>query len=89
MENIAKKLNYMGEVFKYSHAKNNILIYINQPHYYYEDWTVDGGILIVEYIPSSENDKYVVLHYLSVYQNTAHIEYNDISEKDKIAVPCE
>ena len=49
--NYAKLLQYRGEIYTYSHSKGNVLIYIIQPHHYYEDWREDDGILVVKYKP--------------------------------------
>ena len=46
--NYAQFLEYMNEIYTYSHSKGNVLIYIIQPQYYYEDWQEDSGILIIK-----------------------------------------
>lgn len=86
-ENIAKKLEYRGDVYKYSHSKKNILIYVKQPAHYYDDWEEDGGILVVEYRPEVNNHKYIVIHSLMISYNNGHISHQDISHYDKIATP--
>ena len=35
--NYAQFLEYMNEIYTYSYSKGNVLIYIIQPQYYYED----------------------------------------------------
>ena len=76
MDKVAKHIKYMGEVFEYSHSKKNILTYISQPFYQYDDWCEDGGVLVVEYRPNINNHKYLVLHYLTVSQRTGHIKHS-------------
>lgn len=86
-EDIAKKLEYRGEVYKYSHSKKNILIYVQQPAHYYDDWEEDGGILVVEYRPKTNNHQYIVIHSLRVSYINGYISHEDISNFDKIAKP--
>lgn len=79
MEEFAKKLEFLGEIYEYSHAKKNVLTYISQPHCYYSDWEEDGGILVVQYRPEKKGkDKYYVLHQIVVTTN-GRIIHNDIS----------
>lgn len=86
METIAKTLRYLGSAYEYSHAKDNILVYVDQPYYYYEDWQGDGGILVVKYRPECKSGKYFVLHCMRVYLS-GRIEHINISDKNKIAEP--
>lgn len=85
MDSIAKKLSFLGDTYKYSHSKDNVLIYTLEPEYYYDDWQEDGGILVVKYRPDikSEKDRYFVLHHIIVTLNGSII-HNNISEHDKI-----
>lgn len=87
METIAKALKYRGDVYTYSHAKDNVLIYVIQPSYHYEDWQDDGGILVVKYRPECKSGKYYVLHYMEVSLNNGRINHVDISKENKIAEP--
>ncbi len=82
---VAKLLKYQGELYEYSHAKGNILVYVSQPYQYYEDWASDGGILIVKYRPNVKFQEYLVLHKMVINVYTAKIEHVDISKDDKIA----
>ena len=86
-DKVEEILVYRGRNYKYSHSKKNILIYISQPEHYYDDWEEDGGILVVEYRPDkkNKNDRYFVLHQLSVYSHNGHIEHLDISGCDRMA----
>ena len=83
----AEKLTYQGEVYNYSHSKGNVLIYISQPTYYYEDWIEDGGILVVKYRPNNKNGQYYVLHKINVSEGTGHISHQNITKQDRIAKP--
>ena len=87
METVAKGLKYLGNVYEYSHAKGNILVYVNQPCYYYEDWQEDGGILVVKYRPECKNGKYLVLHCMRVNLRGGGITHINISKENKIAEP--
>lgn len=87
MNNIAKKLSYRGNIYEYSHSKNNIMVYISQPTYHYDDWIDNGGIIVVEYRPNVNNHRYIVLHELSVNCDGGHITHNNISNYSKIAEP--
>lgn len=82
---IAKQLKYQGQLYEYSHIKNNIAVYITQPEYHYSDWVEDGSILIVKYNPN--NHQYIVLHKLNVFEDTGYIEHINISNQSKIAEP--
>ena len=86
-DTVAQKLEYRGEVYTYSHCKKNILIYIRQPKHYYDDWEEDGGILVVEYRPETNNHQYIVLHCMRVCYNNGYIDQENISGHDKIATP--
>ena len=86
---VARFIRYGGCVFEYSHAKHNILTYIMQPAYYYDDWQDDGGLLVVEYHPERKGHEYLVLHYIGVNQRNGYISHNNISKRDKIAKPVE
>ena len=69
MENkVAKQLVYQNTIYDYSHAKNNVLVYITQPKHYYDDFEEDGGILIVKYNPGTNNNNYTVLHKIRISQ---------------------
>ena len=83
----AEKLTYLGTTYKYSHSKGNVLIYVSQPAYYYEDWVENGGILVVQYRPNTKNNQYYVLHQLSVCEGTGHITHLNITKQDRIAKP--
>lgn len=88
MEKVAKYLKYGGYVYEYSHAKKNILTYISQPYYKFDDWREDGGILVVQYRPNMfVKHRYLVLHCLTVYEGSGRIKHEDISKESKIAVP--
>ena len=90
MEKVAKNLRYNGEYYTFSHAKRNILIYVSQPYYKYEDWYCDGGILVVLYRPEyNGKHKYVVLHQMDVSVRNGNISHRDISKLDKIPEICE
>lgn len=79
MEEFAKKLEFLGEIYEYSHAKKNVLTYISQPIVHYSDWEENGGILIVQYRPEKKGkDKYYVLHQI-VVTTYGKIIHNDIS----------
>lgn len=88
MNTIAKKLKFRGNVYEYSHAKDNILTYISQPYHYYDDWEEDGGILVVKYrnVTNEKDikDKYVVLHEMRVSYGSGYISEEDISNLNKI-----
>ena len=86
METIAKKLEYNGEYYKFSHAKKNILTYIKQPHSYLYDYE-NGGIIVVMYRPNVRGHKYLVLHKFRIYIRDAVIEPINISKQNKIANP--
>ena len=88
MNEYAKKLTYQGKTYAYSHSKGNVLIYISQPAYYYEDWTEDGGILVVRFTPNTKNNPYYVLHMLNISEGTGHIYHQNLKKKDRIAKPC-
>ena len=83
--NYAQFLEYMNEIYTYSHSKGNVLIYIIQPQYYYEDWQEDGGILVVKYKPNTKNNQYYVLHKLSIYKGSGHIEHINLTKQNRIA----
>ncbi len=88
METIAKKLEYNGEYYEFSHAKKNILTYIKQPYYKYDDWYEDGGIIVVMYRPNvGGSHKYLVLHKFCIYMRNAEIVPINISKQNKIANP--
>lgn len=89
MNRYAEKLKYQGGVYKYSHSKGNVLIYISQPAYYYEDWIEDGGILVVRYTPTTKNNQYYVLHKIRVGEGTGYISHENITRQDRIAKPYE
>ena len=84
---VAKKLIYQHEIYDYSHAKDNVLIYIKQPKYYYDDWIEDGCIIVVKYKPNINNNNYIVLHKMVIRQGTGNITHVNISKDDKIAKP--
>lgn len=86
---LAKQLKYQGEIYDYSHIKDNVAVYISQPNHYYDDWIEDGSILIVKYRPNINNHQYIVLHKLYIFEGTGHIEHIDISKDSKIAEPYE
>ena len=81
----AEKLIFRGEVYTYCHSKRNILTYIKQPAYYYEDWQENGGILVVQYKENTKNHKYYVLHQIGVREGTGYIEHYKITGIDRIA----
>lgn len=85
MDTVAKKLRFLGDIYEYSHAKDNVLIYTLTPEYYYEDWQEDGGILVVKYRPElkSEKDRYFVLHHIVITIN-GNIIHDNISDRNKI-----
>jgi hypothetical protein len=84
---LANQLKYQGEIYDYSHIKDNVAVYISQPKHYYDDWTENGSILIVKYHPNTTNHQYIVLHKLDIFERTGHIEHIDISKQSKIAEP--
>ena len=83
----AERLTYQGGVYNYSHSKGNVLIYISQPTYYYEDWVEDGGILVVKYRPNNKNGQYYVLHKINVSEGTGYINHQNITKQNRIAKP--
>jgi hypothetical protein len=84
--NYAKFLEYRGEIYTYSHSKGNVLIYIIQPHYYYDDWQEDGAILVVKYKPNTKNnDKYYVLHNLKINEGNGYIDHINLTKQNRIA----
>lgn len=87
MKKVAQHLEYCGNVYQYSHSKDNVMVYIDQPHHYYDDWIEDGGILIVKYRPEYNGHEYLVLHCLSVCEGNGHIVHMDIHNKNRIATP--
>jgi hypothetical protein len=84
---LATQLKYQGEIYEYSHIKDNVAVYISQPKHYYDDWVEDGSILIVKYNQNTNNHKYIVLHKLRICECTGHIQHIDISKESKIAEP--
>ena len=84
---LATQLKYQGEIYEYSHIKDNVAVYISQPKHYYDDWVEDGSILIVKYNQNTNNHKYIVLHKLRICERTCHIQHIDISKESKIAEP--
>lgn len=85
----AENLSYESMTYKYSHSKGNVLVYIRQPQYYYEDWTEDGGILIVKYRENVKNGKYYVLHCIDVSQfGNGYMTHINLTGKNRIAKEC-
>lgn len=82
--NYAKFLEYRGDIYTYSHSKGNVLIYVIQPHYYYDDWQEDGAILVVKYKPNTKNNQYYVLHNLRICGN-GYIEHINLTKQNRIA----
>lgn len=85
---IAEKLEYWYKTYKYSHSKQNILIYVCQPEHFYSDWHEDGSILVVQYRPEmAEKEAYYVLHMINV-SDDGFINHLDISNhSDRLAKP--
>lgn len=92
---VAQEVKFHGCIYTYSHSKHNVMIYISQPAHYYEDWTEDGGILVVEYRPDkNEKEQYYVLHELRVNEGSGYINHTDLTVErgygcNRFAIPVE
>jgi hypothetical protein len=80
----ANQIKYRGTIYDYSASKDNVLTYITQPEHYYDDWTENGGILVVKYQPEhDEAHQYYVLHELNVSEGSGHIYQENLHEYGK------
>lgn len=87
---VAKELFFIGKTYTYLRSKSNILVYISQPNYLYEDWQEDGGILVVKFHPDRlPKDAFEVLHCInSSCCNYGYLRDNDVSSGiNRMAIP--
>lgn len=80
----ANKIAYRGIEYDYRASKDNILTYITQPKHHYDDWTENGGILIVKYEANhDEAHQYYVLHQFRIFESDGYIEQENLHEYGK------
>lgn len=77
----ANKITWDNTVYEFKNAKHNIMVYVAEGQYHYDDWRDDAEILIVEFRPDKrENDAYYVLHQITVNEYNPYVpRINDIS----------
>lgn len=77
----ANKITWDCKVYEFKKSKHNILVYVAEGKYLYDDWREDAEILIVEFRPDKrENDAYYVLHKIIVDEYNPYIPHiEDIS----------
>lgn len=85
MVKVPKKIEFGYRKYEFLRARRNILLYVKQPAYYYDDWEEDGEILVIQFYPDRTPDNaFEVVHQMTV-RNI--IETDDISKCNRIAKP--
>lgn len=70
----ANKITWNNTTYEFKSSKHNILVYVAEGKYLFDDWREDAEILIVEFRPDKrENDAYYVLHSLSIDEYNPYV----------------
>lgn len=86
MTKVPQKLEYRGEQYKFLRSKSNVLLYVKQAAYYYDDWQEDGNILVVQFHPGrTEGNAFEVLHSIRINYHSSQADTDDISKCDRMA----
>ena len=77
----ANKITWNDKTYEFKSSKHNVLIYVSEGRYYFDDWRENANILVVEFRPDKrENDAYYVLHDITVEEYNPYVpRINNIS----------
>lgn len=73
------KIIFGDDTYTLIDGNGKILVYVNQPEHYYQDWSKDGGILIIDYNPlETPEHQLLIISQLRVFDGTGNITTEDL-----------